>query len=185
MPSPSAPKIKTSPYEQVLADVGKRQDLRAQTLESQFEDPLRNLMTPQIMGALGTNPFQTSLAASDRAPLETQFNQAKNSLLNTAQRGGALRSAMSGLERDRAATIGGAANQAKQLGINRALGFSGAAFPNSQTMEQLAMGGLGQANTSANNRLAQNAQMKQQASQSKNSGMGSLAGAGLGAAMML
>lgn len=160
-----AAKVKTSPLEQAQADIAKRQDTRAQQMESQYLDPIRGVVTPQILQALGTNPFSTDLNAADRHTLEAQFGQAKNNLMNTAASGGQLRSQMAGLERDRALAIGNAANQARQLGLGRALQFAGGALPSQAGVtgqEQTALSGLSAANQSASQRAMQNAQIGQQ-----------------------
>lgn len=181
--SSKTPKQKVSPSETAMADIARRQDLRAQMLERETVDPLRMQMQPQIMQALGTNPFATTLSAADRAPYEGQFNQAKASLMNTGMRGGQLRSQMAGLERDRATAIAGASNQAKQLGIGRALQFAGGAMPtevSTQGIEQAAMSGLGQSANMFNQRQMANIQAQQQS----NAGMGQLIGSGIGMAGM-
>jgi hypothetical protein len=129
---------------------------------------------------LGQNPFQTTLSAADRAPIEGQYNQAKKSLMDTAVGGGQLRRSMRGLERDRATTIANAANQARQTGIGRALQFGGGAMPSMASnagLEQSAMGGLG----NAANMFNQRQQANQQASSQSSAGWGQLAG-GLGGA---
>jgi len=151
----SSPKMKTSPAEIASADIAKRQDLRAQMLERETIDPLRQQMQPQIMQAMGMNPFQTSLSAADRAPIEGQYNQAKASMMAGANRGGRLRSSMAGLERDRAQSIAGAANQARQLGVGRALQFAGGSMPTAasvQGLEGQAQQGLGSAANMFNTR---------------------------------
>jgi hypothetical protein len=135
-------------------------------------------MQPQIMAAMGQNPFQTELSAADRAPLEAQYNQAKASLMGGANRGGQLRSMMAGLERDRAQSIAGAANQARQLGIGRALQFAGGAMPtmaSNQGLESSAMTGLGKSADMFNARQ----QANQQAKSSSAAGWGNLAGGAL------
>ena len=170
-----APKIKTSPLEQAQADIARRQDQRAQLMEQQWIDPIRGVVTPQILQALGTNPFQTSLGAADRHTLEAQYNQAKTNTMNSAAPGGMLRSQLGGLERDRANSIAGAANQAKQTGLNRALQFAGGALPTQGTIagqENSAMSGLQAANASAATRAQQN--YENQARQA--AGKGNLAG---------
>ena len=180
-------KVQTSPLESTMADIANQQQARASTLQSQWEDPIRGMITPQIMQALGTNPFSTQLMAPERAVYEQQYNQAKNGLLNTGQRGGQLRQAMRGLERDRAGAIGAAANDARQRGISRALQFAGGAVPTAAgdaAMSNSAMSGLGAANSSASQRALSQAQMNAQAQQSKGSGLGSLFGSGLGYLMM-
>jgi len=176
------PKIKTSPAERQMAAIAQRQDLRAQMLEAETIDPLRRIMQPQIERAMATDPFRTKLSAADRAPIEGQFNQARSSLMNTAAPGGALRQAMRGLERDRAQTIGMAANQGRQLGIGRALQFAGGAMPTMAStggLEQSAMTGLGNAANMFNSR--QNAQL--QAGGQSAAGWGSLGGSALGLLM--
>ena len=179
----SAPKQKVSPSEIAMADIAKRQDLRSQMLEKEWEDPFRQMMMPQIMQTIGQNPFQTTLSAADRAPIEGQFKQAQASLMDTGQRGGGLRSAMRGLERDRAMAISSAANQARQQGIGRALQFAGGALPNVgsiQGLEGSAMSGLQSSADMFNKRQAANNAAKQQSS----AGMGSLIGSGMGMAGM-
>ena len=179
-----SPKIKTSPLEKQQAEIAKRQDLRAQTMEAEYLDPIRGIVTPQILGALGTNPFQTSLNAADRHTLESQFNQGKANLMNTAAPGGLLRSQMAGLERDRALGIAGAANQARQQGIGRALQFAQGALPSAAgttAQENAAMQGLQGANASASNRAMQQAQMKQQSDAGKGQLAGTLGKAALSA----
>lgn len=174
-----APKVKTSPLEQASADIAKRQDVRAQKMEQQWIDPIRGVVTPQILQALGTNPFQTTLNAADRHTLEAQYGQAKNQLMNTAAPGGQLRSQMAGLERDRAQAIGNAANQARQLGLGRALQFAGGALPTNASLsaqEQGAMSGLTAANQTASQRALANAQAQSQEAQGKGKGLGGLLG---------
>lgn len=174
-------KVKTSPLEQIQADIAKRQDTRAQTMEQQWVDPIRGAVTPNILTALGTNPFLTTLSGPERSVYEGQYNQAKNALMNTAARGGQLRSQMLGLERDRANAIAGASQQARERGINRALQFAGGALPTAQGVNQqsaTALQGLGQANQSASQRAVQQAQMQQQAEGAKGQGIGSLIGTG-------
>ena len=169
-------KAKPSPLERTMGDIATKQQARAELLQKEFEDPARQLMTPQIMGALGTNPFVTELSAAERAPLETQYDQAKASLMNSGERGGRLRSQMSGLERDRAGMIGAAVNEARQRGIGRALGAAQGSIPNAATdlaMQQSAMSGLSAANQAAIQR--QQAQAQQQ--QGKGAGIGSIVGA--------
>ena len=174
---------KPTEYEKIQAGIAKRQDVRAQTMEGQYLDPIRGVVTPQILGALGTNPFATSLTAAQRAPIEGQYNQAKRALMNTATRGGQLRSMMSGLERDRANAISQAQNAARETGIGRALQFAGGALPTQAGLagqENAAMSGLGAVNESIQKRKQQAAQE----SAAKGQGMGSLAGAGMMAASM-
>ena len=171
-------KVKTSPLEQAAADIAKRQDARAQIMEQQYLDPIRGLVTPQILQALGTNPFQTSLSAAARAPLESQYNQAKSSLMNTATRGGQLQSLRSSLERDRAQSIGNAANQAREQGIGRALQFASGALPTQAGVTgqtQTALQGLSAANQSATQRALAQAQQQQASSAGKGNLLGTLA----------
>ena len=169
-------KVKTSPLERTMGDIATKQQARAELLQKEFEDPARQIMTPQIMGALGTNPFATNLSAAERAPLETQFDQAKASLMNTGERGGRLRSQMSGLERDRAGMIGAATNEAGQRGIQRALGAAQGSIPNASTdlaMQQSAMSGLSAANQAAIQRREMQAEQQRMAG----GGLGSIIGA--------
>src|SRR5262245_5050567 len=107
------PKVKPGPFEQAQADIARRQDTRAQQLETEYLDPLRMQQMPMIQQALATNPYSTKLEWAERQPIEGQYNQVRNALLNTGVRGGQLRSQMAGLERDRANAISGAANMAK------------------------------------------------------------------------
>lgn len=128
--------------------IGQARDqaLRAKMLNEQFVDPIRQIVTPQIMGALATNPFSTELNAVDRHGYEDQYNQGRANLMNTATRGGQLRSMMAGLERDRAQSIAGAQAGARQLGIGRALQFAGPTMPTQQGilgLEDSATQGLG------------------------------------------
>ena len=174
-------KVQTSPLETSMADIAQRQQGRAEQMQTSWEDPIRGLVQPQIMQALGTNPFQTSLSAPERAVYEQQFNQAKTGLMNSAQRGGQMRQAMRGLERDRAGAVATASNDAKQRGISRALQFAGGAVPTAQgdlAASQGAMSGLGAANQSASQRALAQAQMNAQSSQGLGSGIGSLLGMG-------
>lgn len=176
--APKAPKVKTSPLEQATADIARRQDTRAQTMESEYLDPIRGIVTPQILEALGQNPFQTSLSAANRGTLESQYGQARNAAMNTGARGGMLRSMMTGLERDRAQSISQAVSQARELGIGRALQFAGGAVPTAagtSGMEGQAMTGLMGANQSASQRAMAQAQAQQQSA----SGYGALAGGAL------
>ena len=177
-------KVKTSPLEQASANIANRQDARAQLMEKEFIDPIRGLVTPQILGALGTNPFETSLSAAGRHGLESQFNQAKSNLMNTAAPGGLLRSQMAGLERDRALGIAGAQDAARQQGIGRALQFAGGALPSqagTAAQTQSAMQGLQGANASASQRAIQNAQLQQQSDAGKGQLAGTLGKAALSA----
>jgi hypothetical protein len=174
-----APKVKTSPSETAMADIAKRQDLRSQMLEKTYLDPLMQQQFPMIQEALATNPFRTTLSAADRAPIEGQYNQARQSLMNTAIPGGQLRRSMQGLERDRAQSIASAANQARQLGIGRALQLSSGTMPTMASttgLEQSAMSGLGNAAQMFNQRQ----QSQQQAGAQSAAGWGSLAGGALG-----
>ncbi len=176
-------KVQISPLEQQMADIAQRQDSRAQNLEMNYLDPLREIVTPQIIGALQTNPFQTKLSAPERAVYEQQFNQARNNTLNTGARGGQLRQGLRGLERDRAGAIAAAANDAKQRGITRALGFTSGAVPTAAGTVSEALGGLSgmsAANSTASQRALSQAQMNAQNQSSKGSGIGSLLGAGAG-----
>ena len=169
-------KAKPSPLERTMGDIATKQQARAEQLQTEFENPARQIMTPQIMSALGQNPFQTDLSAAERAPLETQFDQAKASLMNSGERGGRLRSQMAGLERDRAGMIGAAVNEARQRGIGRALGAAQGSIPNAATdlaVQQSALSGLSAANQAAMQRKEM--QAKQQ--QGKGAGIGSIAGA--------
>ena|SRR3990167_3136495 len=180
----SAPKPKVSPAETAMADIAKRQDLRSQMLEKEWEDPFRQMMMPQIMQTIGQNPFQTTLSAADRAPIEGQFKQAQSALMNTGQRGGGLRSAMSGLERDRAVAISNAANQARQQGIGRALQFAGGALPNIgsiQGLEGSAQKGLQASADMFNTRDQQRMAAQQQANQGKSQMIGT--GVGIAASL--
>lgn len=174
-----APKMKTSPAEIASAEIAKRQDLRSQMLERETIDPLRQQMQPQIMQAMAQNPFQTSLSAADRAPIEAQFNQARASMLAGANRGGRLRSSMAGLERDRAQSIAGAANQARQLGVGRALQLASGAMPTAasvQGLEGQAQSGLNTAADAFNKRQEADMAAKQRSS----AGMSSMIGTGVG-----
>ena len=121
---------KAGPSEKAMAEIAKKQQQRAELLQTTYEDPLRQQLQPMIQQALGTNPFQTSLSAAERQPIEGQFNQARSALMNTAQRGGQLRSQMAGLERDRAMAISSAANEAMQRGQSRALQYGATGLPN-------------------------------------------------------
>ena len=177
-------KVKTSPLEQASADIAKRQDVRAQLMEKEFIDPIRGIVTPQILGALGTNPFQTSLDATGRHNLESQFGNARRNLMNTAAPGGLLRSQMAGLERDRALGIAGAQDAARQQGIGRALQFAGGALPSQAGMtaqSQGAIQGLQGANKSASERAVYNAKLQQESDAGKGQLAGTLGKAAIGA----
>jgi hypothetical protein len=193
-------KVQVSPLEQKMADIaGRQQDLaeqqytkasgREDLLNQQWFDPLRGQITPQIVQALGTNPFQTKLSAPERAVYEQQYNQARANTMNTAAPGGLMRSSLRGLERDRAGAIGAAAADAKQRGIGRALQFAGGVAPtaiNPLASESAAMTGmsgaqsaLGAANSSASQRSLAQAQMNAQNQSAKGSGIGSVIGKGV------
>lgn len=133
---------KAGPSEKAMAEIAKAQQQRAELLQTTYEDPLRQQMQPMIHEALGlSNPFRTSLSAADRQPIEAQFNQSRNTLLNTAPRGGQLRSQMAGLERDRALAIGSAANEARQRGEARALQYGATGLPNVASISGLSSQG--------------------------------------------
>lgn len=171
---------KAGPAEKTMADIAQRQQQRAELLQTTYEDPLRQQMQPMIQQALGLNPFRTSLSAADRQPIEGQFNQARSALMNTAQRGGQLRSAMTGLERDRAMAIGSAANQARQLGESRALQFGATGLPNVSSISGLSSQGQQGAGAVAGLESMRRQQgAAQQASLAQ--GIGQLGGTALGA----
>lgn len=175
--------IKPSPLEQKQVDIAERQQQRTEELNRTYFDPMRGLIQPNLMQVAQANPFATSLTGTERAPIEAQYNQAKQAIMNTAERGGRLRSQLAGLERDRASTIAGAANAARERGIGRALPFLSGAMPNvgqQLAAEQAATAGIGSALQSAQQRAMTEAQMKAQQQQSKGGGIGSLLGTGLG-----
>ncbi len=173
----SAPRVSQSPYEKIMAEVAWEQQLRAKELQKGWEDPLRQQVQPQISQALAQNPFSTKLSAADRGAYEGQYNQAKQTLMNTTGPGGLLRSQMAGLERDRANAISGAASQARETGLQRALGASAGALPNAQLiagMSNNAMQGLGGAGELGTERHIKNAEAKDSKGSQTGSGVGSL-----------
>ena len=98
--------------------------------------------------------------------------------MNTATRGGQLQSLRSSLERDRAQSIGNAANQAREQGIGRALQFASGALPTQAGItgqQQSAMQGLSAANATATERAIQQAKQQQQSSAGKGSLLGTIA----------
>lgn len=171
---------KAGPSEKAMAEIAKKQQQRAELLQTTYEDPLRQQMQPMIQQALGTNPFQTSLSAAERQPIEGQFNQARSALMNTAQRGGGLRKAMTGLERDRAMAISSAANEAMQRGQARALQYGATGLPNVASISGLSSQGQQGAGSGASLES-----MRRQEGAAKQSSMlgtiGGLVGTGIGA----
>lgn len=134
-------------------------------------------MVPQALQTLGgPGVYQTTLPANDRQTIEGQYSQARNQVLNSGTRGGQLQSRLAGLSRDRATAVSGATIDARQRGIERALGLVPSAIPNAGQQ----MGTRAQLGSNEQNRLNTIAQMKAQASQSQGAGLGSLLGAGMG-----
>jgi len=179
----SAPKIKQSPYEKEMATIARQQQDRAMFLQGGWEDPLRQQMQPQISEALAQNPYSTKLSAANRGAIEGQYNQAKQSTMNTAAPGGLLRSQMAGLERDRANAISGASSQARETGIQRALGSAAGALPGAQltnSMSGQALQGLSNANQTAADRAKEQAK----SNNAKGSETGEAAGGLASMAMM-
>jgi len=134
--------------------------------------PFRRALTPAIATIGGPGVFQTELPAADREALESQFTQARRNVLETAPaRGGLKASLLSRLESDRAGDIASAVSGAKQRGIERALGLTGAFLPGAEANRNLIQ-------NEQNRRLAA-FQAQQQNAASSGSGLGSLLGGGL------
>lgn len=145
-------------------------------LEANVGVPVRQTIMPSALETLGgPGVYQTTLPASNREAIEAQFKQAQNSIMNSGTRGGQLQSRMADLARDRAATVSGATNQAKQVGIERALGLVPAAIPSAQS--RLATGA--QIGSTEQNRLNSQAQMEAQNQAGKGQGAASLVGTGM------
>ena len=167
-----------------LPKPGPFEQQQAAMLQNQREnimDPTQKTLMPLALPAAAQG-FNTNLSAPDRQTIEAQFKQSKNDILSQNQRGGLLRKNMTMNDIGRANTVATAANNAKQMGIQRALGLLGpAAFPGANTAVSAGQGLVG----SEQNR----AQMGQQAAASQNAGKGQAAGglaaAGLMAGMMM
>lgn len=150
-------------------------------LEATVGQPIRDVVMPQVLSTLaGPGVFQTTLPAADRQAIEDQFKQAEGNIYATGQRGGQLNQQLTDLNSARAGSVAEATANAKQLGIERALGLVPAGIPNASTTMS-AMSALG---NSEQSRLNAEAQMAAQQDAAKGSGMGSLAGAGMMAASM-
>jgi hypothetical protein len=165
-----SPTIPQSPSDKAQAKI-------LEALEKSVGVPIRNAVVPQALQTLGgPGVYQTELPATDRGTIEGQYSQARNQILNTGTRGGQLQSRLADLSRDRANAVSGATIDARQRGIERALGLVPAAIPNAgqQMSTRSALG------SNEQNRLNTIAQMNAQASQSQGAGIGSLLGAGLG-----
>lgn len=117
--------------------------------------------------------FRTDLSPQDRETIEGQFGQARESTLsNVPGRGGLMNRMLGNLDIERARTVSNAANQARQVGIQRALATLGPAGA-----PGLGMFGAGQG-------LAQleqgRTQMGAQAGGALGGGLGGLLGGGMG-----
>jgi len=163
-----------------LPKAGPMEQQQAEFLKSQKEnvmDPTQKALMPVALPA-AVQGFNTNLTAPERQTIEGQYKQSGNDIVNGAGgRGGMLRKAMTMNDLSRATTVATAANNAKQMGIQRALGLLGpAAFPGANTAVSAGQGLVG----SEQNR----AQMGQQAAASQNAGKGQMAGSLGGAALM-
>ena len=135
-------------------------------------EPVQNALMPSALPA-AIQGFNTSLAPPDRQTIEAQYKQSGQDIMNQAGgRGGMLRRAMTMNDLGRAETVANAASNARQLGIQRALGLLGpAAFPGANTVIQ-----GGQA--AASGEQARRAEAANAAAGS-NAGKGSMIGGGL------
>ena len=168
-----------------LPKPGPFEQQQAAMLQNQREnimDPTQKALMPLALPAAAQG-FNTNLTAPDRQTIEAQYKQSGNDIVNQAGgRGGMLRKAMTMNDIGRAGTVATAANNAKQMGIQRALGLLGpAAFPGANTAVSAGQGLVG----SEQNRALRG----QQAAASQNAGKGQAAGglaaAGLMAGMMM
>ena len=142
-------------------------------IENQFSTPIRQMITPSVLQTLGgPGVFQTTLPSSDRDAIEKQFGQAQKQIQNNVPvRGGELNSQLADLQKQRAFSVSQATNQAKQLGINRALGLIPTALPNANATMDAAGGIAGR----DQQRSAANAQMQNQQNQAKGQEAGKMA----------
>lgn len=165
-----SPSIPNSPSDKAQAKI-------LTELEKTVGVPIRNVVMPQALQTLGgPGVFQTELPATDRQAIEDQFSQAKNSILNSGTRGGQLNAQLANNARDRATAVSGATIDARQRGIERALGLVPSAIPNAATQ----MNARSQSASTEQARLNANAQMEAQQQAAKGQGIGGLLGTGLG-----
>lgn len=172
----SSPKLpKAGPLEQRQADFLQQQ-------QTGVMQPIQKALLPAAMGP-ATQAFNTKLTAPERQTIEAQYKQSGNDIMNQAGgRGGMLRRAMTMNDLSRANTVSSAANQAKQQGIQRALGLLGpAGFTGANTNVQAGQSLVG----AEQNRAQMGAQAAASQNQGKGQMAGGLAGAGLMAGMMM
>ena len=161
----------------VIGPLEKQQAESLRELEETVARPIRQTVMPGALQTLGgPGVFQTDLPGAERDVIEQQFRQARNATLSgSGARGGQLRQSLVGLERGRAADIGMATNQARQRGVERALGIIGSGLPSYSSV----MGAQGNLVSGEQGRNMANAQSKAQAqaanSQAMTSGIAALA----------
>lgn len=130
--SSKAPKIPVSPAETAQAD-------NIKFLQSHVQEPIIGAVLPNALGPL-SQAFDTTLSAPDRQNIEQQYSGARKEILNNSgSRGGMMQKNLKDAMLGRASDIAFAQNQAKQQGINRALGLMPAGFPGADST--LAAGG--------------------------------------------
>jgi hypothetical protein len=170
MPKQSAPTIKTPQAETAQAN-------NLYWLQDNVQKPIIDAALPNALPNL-SQAFDTKLAAPDRQNIEDQYAQSKQDILNNAgARGGMLQQSLKDNMLGRASDIASAQNQARQTGINRALGLLPAGFPGADSTlaasGQLANLG-GQRNAAQANLNYQQNQANAQQSQQLFGGLGSL-----------